>query len=452
VTGPYTPLARRGGLRHLVDGTGPPAAALVRARTGDTGAFLDLVRPHDAELRALALGPLGDAGVVDAALREVYLQAFRALDAYRGDAAFGDWLREVCRLVVRDIAAHRPYDRTTASGDTAVIDVRDDPPPPSPGFWESVARDLAAGSATRPGPAWGGGVVPQPSGSTGRRPFDGFAVGPAVAPERVAPVEWAPEPAPASPVTRLSSWMWLGLAGGVVLVVGVIAITSLIRGFPGLPFAEDDDAAASPVGADASPTPTPEASGGQSAVEGAAGPVLQPIPAAQIPAEVLADGGLEGVPLPQAFRWVDENGDNVLVLTAADSTLRTYLFAGPPEGLQLMRSMSDPGAEGCPAGQVNQFTDGSVRLADSDGDGLAEVTVAWSFACVGHSGPRTVKLALLEGADKYILRGEGHLSPQEATSAGSGWPGASFVEDPGRLQWPPGAFESTTELFREFFH
>jgi RNA polymerase sigma-70 factor (ECF subfamily) len=70
-------------------------AVVERARRGDGRAFTALVRRYDEGLRALAFRLLNDHERMDDALQDAYLQAFRALPRFRGDASIGTWLYRI---------------------------------------------------------------------------------------------------------------------------------------------------------------------------------------------------------------------------------------------------------------------------------------------------------------------------------------------------------------------
>ena len=71
------------------------AELLARARVGDHRAFADLLRRHDAGARALAFRMVRDATLMDDALQEAYVKAYRALPSFRGEAGFGTWLYRI---------------------------------------------------------------------------------------------------------------------------------------------------------------------------------------------------------------------------------------------------------------------------------------------------------------------------------------------------------------------
>ena len=83
-------------------------AALVRAaRNGDRDAFMQLVRLHQAGVRAFAHGLLGDRVLAEDIAQEAFLRAWRGLGAFRGDAGPGTWLYAIVRRVALDEAWER---------------------------------------------------------------------------------------------------------------------------------------------------------------------------------------------------------------------------------------------------------------------------------------------------------------------------------------------------------
>jgi RNA polymerase sigma-70 factor, ECF subfamily len=87
-------------------------AALVRAaRNGDREAFMQLVRVHQAGVRAFAHGLLGDRALAEDIAQEAFLRAWRGLEKFRGEAAFATWLYAIARRVALD-EARRPALRT----------------------------------------------------------------------------------------------------------------------------------------------------------------------------------------------------------------------------------------------------------------------------------------------------------------------------------------------------
>jgi len=121
-------------------------AVLARARRGDQRAFALLVRHYDDGLRALAYRLLGDRDRMDDALQEAYVRAFRALPAFRGDAAVGTWLYRIAyNACIDELRRERQV--------VPLESVRERPDPrPGPGELLPVRRLLADALAALPAP------------------------------------------------------------------------------------------------------------------------------------------------------------------------------------------------------------------------------------------------------------------------------------------------------------
>ncbi len=78
------------------ESTGQTAAAeaelVARCRAGDVDAFETLYNSHAARIYALASRMAGSAEEGEDLLQEIFLQAFRKLDSFQGNAAVGTWL------------------------------------------------------------------------------------------------------------------------------------------------------------------------------------------------------------------------------------------------------------------------------------------------------------------------------------------------------------------------
>jgi len=68
---------------------------LHRIRAGDRDAFTLLMRRYNRRLYRVARSVLRDDAEAEDALQDAYLQAYRALPAFRGDAALGTWLTRI---------------------------------------------------------------------------------------------------------------------------------------------------------------------------------------------------------------------------------------------------------------------------------------------------------------------------------------------------------------------
>ena len=78
------------------------AALVGAARHGDREAFMQLVRLHQAGLRAFVHGMLGDPVLAEDIAQEAFLRAWRGLGAFRGEAAFATWLYAIARRAALD--------------------------------------------------------------------------------------------------------------------------------------------------------------------------------------------------------------------------------------------------------------------------------------------------------------------------------------------------------------
>lgn len=77
----------------------PDAADAARAADGDERAFERLYRRHVPRIHSLARRMIGP-GEADAVTQRVFVRAWRKLDQFRGDAAFGTWLYQVAISVI----------------------------------------------------------------------------------------------------------------------------------------------------------------------------------------------------------------------------------------------------------------------------------------------------------------------------------------------------------------
>jgi RNA polymerase sigma-70 factor (ECF subfamily) len=83
-------------------------AELVRlAREGDLDAFAGIVRRHEQRLRFVLLRILDDTRDVEESVQDAFVQAWRNLDRYRGDAALFTWLYRIGVNAALARARHR---------------------------------------------------------------------------------------------------------------------------------------------------------------------------------------------------------------------------------------------------------------------------------------------------------------------------------------------------------
>jgi RNA polymerase sigma-70 factor (ECF subfamily) len=126
---------------------GAEAHLVARARAGDLDSFVQLIGLHDERLRALAYRLLGDPQLMDDALQEAYLKAFRSLRGFEGRSAFGSWLYRIVYNTCMDQLRRR-----SGSGQHVSFEEAGALPDPSPDPGEVAAQrlDLAAALAALP--------------------------------------------------------------------------------------------------------------------------------------------------------------------------------------------------------------------------------------------------------------------------------------------------------------
>jgi RNA polymerase sigma-70 factor, ECF subfamily len=71
------------------------ALLLARAKDGDLDAFAEIVRRYERRVRGVLFRLLDDDRDVEEACQDVFVQAWRSLDRFRGDAALFTWLYRI---------------------------------------------------------------------------------------------------------------------------------------------------------------------------------------------------------------------------------------------------------------------------------------------------------------------------------------------------------------------
>ena len=80
---------------------------LRRAQSGDSAAFEDIVRAHEATVYHLALRQLGNREDAGDAAQEVFLKAYTALGSFRGESRLSVWLYRITSNVCVDLLRRR---------------------------------------------------------------------------------------------------------------------------------------------------------------------------------------------------------------------------------------------------------------------------------------------------------------------------------------------------------
>jgi RNA polymerase sigma-70 factor (ECF subfamily) len=85
-----------GAIRTMLRVEAPADATLVaRAQDGDLDAFAELVRRHESRVRGVLVRLLDDDRDVEEAVQDTFVQAWRHLDRFRGEAQLFTWLYRI---------------------------------------------------------------------------------------------------------------------------------------------------------------------------------------------------------------------------------------------------------------------------------------------------------------------------------------------------------------------
>jgi RNA polymerase sigma-70 factor (ECF subfamily) len=85
----------------------PDPRTIARARSGDLGAFEDLVRAYQGDVWRFAYHFTRDRAMADDVTQDAFLRAFRFLRTFRGDSKFTSWLFRIARNCAMDALRQR---------------------------------------------------------------------------------------------------------------------------------------------------------------------------------------------------------------------------------------------------------------------------------------------------------------------------------------------------------
>ncbi|MHC5056705.1 MAG: sigma-70 family RNA polymerase sigma factor [Planctomycetota bacterium] len=86
-------------------------SAIERVRGGDTDAYAEIVRAHQAEVRRIVAFSVRDFQATEELVQQVFVNAYMGLDGYERGRDFGAWLRSIARNLVRDEARRAARER-----------------------------------------------------------------------------------------------------------------------------------------------------------------------------------------------------------------------------------------------------------------------------------------------------------------------------------------------------
>src|SRR5690348_14038870 len=112
---------------------------ILAAQRGDTEAFGELVRTYQRRAYAVARAIVVTHEDAEDAVQEGFLHAYRALDRFRPEQAFGAWLHRIVANAALDIGRRRRVRDADELTDTVASPFRD------PAEQDELRRRLAAG-------------------------------------------------------------------------------------------------------------------------------------------------------------------------------------------------------------------------------------------------------------------------------------------------------------------
>jgi len=87
----------------------PEAEAIEKARNGDVAGYESLYHLHRSRVYSLCLRFTGNVSDAEDLVQEVFLQVYRKISTFRGDAKFGSWLHRVAvNLALMHFRRRRP--------------------------------------------------------------------------------------------------------------------------------------------------------------------------------------------------------------------------------------------------------------------------------------------------------------------------------------------------------
>jgi RNA polymerase sigma-70 factor (ECF subfamily) len=95
---------------------GDVKGAIERVRGGDTDAYAEVVRAHQAEVRRIVGFSVRDFQATEELVQQVFVNAYTALESYDARRDFGAWLRSIARNLVRDEARRSARERRRLKG------------------------------------------------------------------------------------------------------------------------------------------------------------------------------------------------------------------------------------------------------------------------------------------------------------------------------------------------
>jgi hypothetical protein len=143
----------------------------------------------------------------------------------------------------------------------------------------------------------------------------------------------------------------------------------------------------------------------------------------------------KGIPytgkIKNAVRWIDQQGDNVVITTETgvyankksengegrDADLFASHYLIKKMGVEPTWKVTDR-IKDCPLDIQVAFIRNSFQVTDLDKDGMAEVWIMYKTACHGDMSPCDMKIIMYEGQKKFAMRGENKIKVSETETYG----------------------------------
>ena len=116
-----------------------------RCRRGDLGAFEELYKRYGSRLYTVAYRMTGSAADAEDLVQDIFLQVYRRLDTFRGEAALGTWLHRLAVNACLDFVRSKQGRRQRVTDSAEDLDALE---PPAPGSWRAGCGARSDGTGT----------------------------------------------------------------------------------------------------------------------------------------------------------------------------------------------------------------------------------------------------------------------------------------------------------------
>ncbi len=127
--------------------------------------------------------------------------------------------------------------------------------------------------------------------------------------------------------------------------------------------------------------------------------------------------------IKQALRWIDNNGDNIVITTetgiyqnpkvkhendGTDADLNAYHFLVSENEAESSWKVNDF-IHDCPTDLEANFIKNTLQVTDLDKNGLGEVWIMYKKACRGDVSPADMKIIMYEGNSRFKMSGQNKI-------------------------------------------